>query len=285
MNKMTAEYLFLTLDPSNIRHATTRLERLNQTAPVLGSQQAAEKENQQRIVLLQKTGKLRPVSLALAKRLKGCRNESPCGSVICSHCQRERNLALLKTWLPLMTAQPGYTAIMLVFNQRGPMLRSWNNMLQASRQISSAKQRISRTLKRLGCSEPAIGTFSLLHHTFSSGEHEAFWLPQLCLLLPNNQALLQGLKKHMERGEGQYISTSVINSPMSKIMLKDPIKLFKCVFDPIWHQVACTVSDEGDRLIKNTPVPLTDKVLAKSLLLLDELGVAATTFNYCGQAK
>ncbi|WP_114193304.1 hypothetical protein [Edaphovirga cremea] len=285
MKKEINPYLFLAFDPGYIRHASPRLEILSQTAPELGAQQVAERENQQRIALLQKFGKLRPVSLALAKKLKGCRNETPCESVACLHCKRERDLALLEIWRTLMAAPPGYIAVMLVFNQRTPMLRPWSNLRQASKQINKFKPRIGRALNRLNCSEPVMGTFSLLHHTFPSGEYEAFWLPVLCLLLPNDQALLQGLKKHMERGEGQYISPSVINSPMSKILLKDPIKQLKRVFDPMWHQVTCTLNDEGNLLIKTTPVPLTGSELAKSLLILDKLGSATITFNYGGQVK
>lgn len=285
MKKEINPYLFLTFNPSYIRHASSRLEILSQSASELGAQQAAEMENQQLITLLQKFGKLRPISLALAKKLKGCRNETPCESVACLHCKRERDLALWEIWRTLMATPPGYIVVMLVFNQRTPMLHPWSNMRQASKQINKFKPRIGRTLNRLNCSEPVMGTFSLLHHTFPSGEYEAFWLPVLCLLLPNDQALLQGLKKHMERGEGQYISPSVINSPMCKIILKDPIKQLKRVFDPMWHQVVCTLNDEGDRLIKATPVPLTGSELARSLLILDKLGSARISFNYGGQVK
>lgn len=285
MSKLTNCHQFITFDPNYIRHAPSRLEILSQTAPELGSQQAAERENQQRIALLQKFGKLRPVSLALAKKMKGCRNETPCENVACPHCKRERDLLQWEIWRTLMATPPGYIVIMLVFNQRTPMLRPWSNMRQASKQINKFKPRIGRALNRLNCPEPVMGTFSLLHHTFPSGEYEAFWLPVLCLLLPNDQALLQGLKKHMERGEGQYISLSVINSPMSKIMLKDPIKQLKRVFDPMWHQVTCTLNDEGNLLIKTTPVPLTGSELVRSLLILDKLGSATITFNYGGQVK
>lgn len=285
MSKLTNCHQFITFDPNYIRHASPRLEILSQTAPVLGVQQAAERENQRRITLLQNFGKLRPIYLAVAKKLKGCRNETPCESVACPHCKRERDLALLETWRSLMATPPGYIVVMLVFNQRIPMLRSWSNMRQASKQINKFKPRIGRALNRLNCPEPVMGTFSLLHHTFPSGEYEAFWLPVLCLLLPNDQALLQGLKKHMERGEGQYISLSVINSPMSKIMLKDPIKQLKRVFDPMWHQVTCTLNDEGNLLSKTTPVPLTGSELVRSLLILDKLGSATITFNYGGQVK
>lgn len=285
MKEKIDPYLFLTFDPGYIRHASPRLEILSQTAPELGAQQAAERERQQLITLLKKFGKLRPIYLALAKKMKGCRNETPCKSVVCPHCKRERDLILLETWRTLMVTPPGNIVVMLVFNQRPPMLRPWSNMRQTSKQINKFKPRIGRALNRLNCPEPVMGTFSLLHHTFPSRQYETFWLPVLYLLLPNDQALLQGLKKHMERGEGQYISPSVINSPMSKIMLKDPIKQLKRVFDPMWHQATCTLNDKGDLLIKTTPAPLTGSELAKSLLALDKLGSATITFNYGGQVK
>lgn len=141
--------------------------------------------------------------------LEECRNETPYGSVACTHCQRESRLAYMRAWRS-QTADPRmYVAVVLVFNTEALPFRPLGNATRVKTQISRIKQRISRTLKRLTCSGPAIGTFSMVCHKFPAGECDEYWIPQLCLLLPDEEDLLKGLQNHMERGGGQYINSSV----------------------------------------------------------------------------
>ncbi|PHI32015.1 Uncharacterised protein [Budvicia aquatica] len=285
MNKMNKKYLFLTLDPNYIRHAAPLVEVFSATVPHFWTQQAAEVEHQRRIAVLEATESKTDASqeryIRLAQKLKDCRNDAPCNSLPCAHCLREYGLTQLAKRQDFAEDTQGYTAVTLTFNQtKYDSLWSTSRVDEVSRQVSILKQRVSRTLKRLGYQGPIIGTFMLVRHAFSSKRSRNYWLIQLRLLLPRDNTRLKLLKKHMARGKGQYIEEVIFNEPIFCSHAKDQAKLLGRVLDLMWYEVACTLSKEGNRLLKEKPTPLSNKRLANSLVLLDLLGKSTMIFHY-----
>lgn len=281
-NAMSNYYLFCTPNPDYIRHASPELEKLSKFYPALGTQQQAEAEQHWLVRRLQ--NQKHQHFEALAQKLKECRNEAPCKSLVCPHCRRERDLSLLYAWQPLLTASVGYVGVTLFFNLEKHSRLPWKHADKANDDIRSFKQRISRVLKRQGCASPAIGTFSLLRHLLEEHEEDIIWLPQLCLLLPNDNSLLKGLQDHMSRGGGLYIDSFIINAPFAKLKCKDPVKLLSCALDPMWRSVKSSLAD-GNELHKSRIDTLKGKTLTKSLLTLDTLGTNALSFIYGDQPK
>ena len=66
----------------------------------------------------------------------------------------------------------------------------------------SFKQRISRVLNRLGYAGPATGTFRMMRHMPDGPEERIFWVPQLCLFLPNDSTLIKGLSAYVAKWWG-----------------------------------------------------------------------------------
>lgn len=297
MKQQTKSYLFLTFNTSHVRNAHRRLEDLSAKAPSLGTQPEAEREQQRRIWALKSLSQKRKAkgkkesSVAtpreLARQLKQCRNDKPCGNAVCAHCTRESHLHQLKQWLQLVKTGASYRAVTLTFNQEAcssQMMDQWSKA-EGGKTLEKLKQRIGKTLKRIGCKGPVIGTFTLEHHALHEQETGGYsWLPQLRLLLPNDKDMLAALQKHMERAGNCYINAIVSNRPMCVHAFKDLGKQLRYVLDPMWHSVSCSVDTKDKRLIKGTSVPLGGSSFANSLLVLDCLGKNKITFTY-GEIK
>lgn len=278
INEMNQHFVFQTADPACIRHAGSGLERLSQYYPVAGSQREAEAEQQQRLRVLTKAES--GAGKKLAEKLQNCRNDKPCGSTTCAHCQRERYLEQLTIWLPVMSASPGYACVELVFSQDKATRHPWRDMTQARQQICRYKQRISRTLRRLGHTDPVIGTFSLLRHRFDGTDESAFWLPRLRLLLPDNRSLLRGLGAHMERCS-RKAEGAAWNTPVRKIPVRDMARGLRLVLDPQEYVTVCKLNEATGGLKTDKPELLKGRTRARSLVMMDNAGPGMLTFR-CG---
>ena len=281
---MSNFFLFRTSNPDYIRHASPALEILSKSHPGLITQQEADAEQQRRICLLDNLKKGYQAYEAPAQKLKRCRNEVPCKSLVCPHCRRERVLTLFALWKPVLAVAEGYAGVTLFFNHDKQTRLPWQNAEMASEYIHRTKQRVSRVLGRLGCSGPVIGTFSLVRHMLDEQEESIFWVPQLCLLLPNDSTLINGLKEHMSRGGGGYIDSRIINTPQTRVRVKNSARMLSYALDPMWYSVESTLNDELV-LVKSGRVSLKGRTLAKSLLLLDTLGPGVLSFTYGAQPK
>ncbi|EKM0484704.1 hypothetical protein PTT81_004072 [Escherichia coli] len=276
---MNESYYFRTSDPDYIRHAPSTLEILSKAFPTIITQQESEHELQRLIHLLNKLKGSNRGYDVIAQKLRQCRNESPCNSLICPHCQRERILAQL-AMLPVL---PGnsveYVGVVLFFNKDTQTPPPWKNTDALRAQIGRYKQRISRVLNRLGYAGPATGTFSMMRHMPDGSEERIFWVPQLCLFLPNDSTWIKGLKTHMSRSGGALIDASVVNTPMIVLRLKDPARLLSCALNPVWYKADYTLTDK-DALVKSRMEPLKGRTLLKSLLTLDSLGTGVVSFSF-----
>lgn len=87
---MNDSYYFRTSDPDYIRHAPSMLEILSKAFPTIITQQESEYELQRLNHLLNKLKGSNRCYNIIAQKLRQCRNGSPCNSLICPHCQRER---------------------------------------------------------------------------------------------------------------------------------------------------------------------------------------------------
>lgn len=281
---MSNFFLFRTSNPGYIRHASPELEILSKIHPGLITQQEADTEQQRLIYLLENLKTGYQTYEALAQKLKQCRNEAPCKSLVCQHCRRERMLTLFALWEPVLAADEGYAGVTLFFNHDKQTRLPWQNAEVVSEYIHRTKQRVSRVLNRQGCSGPAIGTFSLARYMFDEQEEGIFWVPQLCLLLPNDSGLINGLKDHMSRGGGAYIDSRIMNTPLTRLRIKNSVRMLSCALDSTWYSVESESNDE-QVLVKSAPVLLKGKTLAKSLLVLDTLGPGVISFTYGKQPK
>lgn len=275
---MTQYFVFQTADPACIRHAGPDRERLSLHYPVAGSQREAEAVQQQRLRVLTKAGSR--TGKKLAEKLQACRNDKPCGSASCAHCQRERYLEQLDISLPVMSASPGYACVELLFSEDTANRHPWRDMTQSRQQICRYKQRISRTLRRLGHDDPVIGTFSLLRHRFNGAEESTFWLPRLRLLLPDNRNLLRGLKAHMARGSRECAGTGLV-IPVRKLPSRDMARGLRLALDPGEYVIACMTDEATGTLKTGPPELLKGRTLARSLVMMDNMGSGMLTFR-CG---
>ncbi|WP_236874196.1 hypothetical protein [Citrobacter portucalensis] len=276
---MTQYFVFQTTDPACIRHAGPDRERLSQRYPLAGSQREAEAAQQQRLRVLTKAGS--STGKILAEKLQACRNDNPCGSAACAHCQRERYLEQLGISLPVMSASPGYVCVELVFSEDTASRHPWRDMTQSRQQICRYKQRISRTLRRLGHNDPVIGTFSLLRHRFNGAEESTFWLPRLRLLLPDNRNLLRGLGAHMARGSSRESAGAGDIIPVRKLRSGDMARSLRLALDPGEYVTACMTDESTGTLKTGTPELLKGRTLARSLVMMDNMGSGMLTFR-CG---
>ena len=276
---MNESYYFRTSDPDYIRHAPSRLEILSKAFPTIITQQESEHELQLLIHLLNKLKGSNRCYEVIAQKLRQCRNGSPCKSLVCPHCQRERILQQLAMWPVLPGSSTEYAGVVLFFNKDTQTSPPWKNTGELRTQISRYKQRISRVLNRLGYAGPAIGTFSMMRHISDSSEERIFWIPQLCLFLPNDSTLIKGLKAHMSRSGGAFVDASVTNTPMIVLRYKDPARLLSCALDPAWHTTDYTLTDK-DALVKSRVAPLKGRTLLKNLFALDSLGTNIVSFSF-----
>ncbi|HFE1143317.1 TPA: hypothetical protein ACF7LO_005265, partial [Escherichia coli] len=134
-------------------------------------------------------------------------------------------------------------------------------------------------LNRLGYAGPATGTFSMMRHMPDGPEERIFWVPQLCLFLPNDSTLIKGLKAHMSRSGGAFIDASTLNTPVIVLRYKDPARLISCALNPVWHTADYTLTDK-DALVKSRMELLKGRTLLKSLLTLDSLGTGVVSFSF-----
>ena len=276
---MNDAYYFRTSDPDQIRHAPSHLERVSKAFPAVVTQQESEHERQRLIHLLDTLNDRVPGCDVIAQKLRQCRNGSPCNSLICPHCQRERILAQLA----MLSVPPGnsaeYVGVVLFFNKDTQTPPPWKNTDALRAQIGRYKQRISRVFNRLGYAGPATGTFSMMRHMPDGPEARIFWVPQLCLFLPNDSTLIKGLKAHMSRSGGAFIDSSTVNTPVLGLRYKDPARLLSCALNPVWHTADYTLTDK-DALVKSRMEPLKGRTLLKSLLTLDSLGTGVVSFSF-----
>lgn len=230
---MNDSYYFRTSDPDYIRHAPSRLEILSKVFPTIITQQESEHELQHLIHLLNKLKGSNRCYDVIAQKLRQCRNGSPCNSLICPHCQRERILAQL-AMLPVLPGNLAeYVGVVLFFNKDTQTPPPWKNTDALRAQIGRYKQRISRVLNRLRYTGQATGTFSMMRHMPDGPEARIFWVPQLCLFLPNDSTLIKGLKAHMSRSGGAFIDSSTVNTPVIGLRYKDPARLLSCALNPV----------------------------------------------------
>ncbi len=277
INEMRQHFVFQTADPACIRHAGRDRERLSQQHPTSGSQRKAEAEQQRYLHVLAKAGGSN--GKKLAEKLQTCRNDSPCGSAACAHCLRERYLGHLDVLLPMMSASRRYSCVELVFNEDAAVHHPGLDKPQYSAQIERYKQRISRTMSRLGFSGPAIGTFSLLRHRFNGAEESTFWLPRLRLLLPDNRNLLDGIRAHMTRGVMDSVGTGRI-IPVRKMPAGSKARTLGLVLDPREYVIACR-KEESQGMLKTCNLELLKGgTLARSLVMMDSMGFSMLTFKY-----
>lgn len=274
---MGQHFVFQTADPACIRHAGRGLERLSQQHSVSGSQRKAEAEQQHGLHVLTKAGGSK--GKKLAEKLRTCRNEMPCGSAACAHCQRERSLEHFDALLPMMSAGRRFACVELVFNEDAAIHHPWRDKTQYSLQIERYKSRISRTLSRLGFSGPAIGTFSLLRHRFNGAEESTFWLPRLRLLLPDNRNLLDGIGAHMTRGVMDSVETGRI-IPVRKMPAGSKARTLGLVLDQREYVIACRKEESKGMLKTCNPELLKGGTLARSLVMMDSMGFGMLTFKY-----
>ena len=155
--------------------------------------------------------------------------------------------------------------VVLFFNKDTQTPPPWKNIGALRAQIGRYKQRISRVLNRLGYAGPATGTFSMMRHMPDGPEERIFWVPQLCLFLPNDSTLIKGLKAHMSRSGGAFIDASTLNTPVIVLRYKDPARLISCALNPVWHTADYTLTDK-DALVKSRMELLKGRTLLKSLL-------------------
>lgn len=276
---MNDAYYFRTSDPDQIRHAPSHLERVSKAFPAVVTQQESEHERQRLIHLLDTLNGRVPGCDVIAQKLRECRNDLPCRSPVCPHCRRERILAHLAMWPVLPGNAADYTGVVLYFNKDKHTPPPWKSTGALRTQISRYKQRISRVLNRLGYAGPATGTFSMMRHMPDGSEERIFWVPQLCLFLPNDSTLIKGLKTHMSRSGGALIDASAVNTPVVGLRYKDPARLLSCALNPVWHTTDYTRTDK-DALVKSGMVPLKGRTLLKSLLALDSLGTRVVSFSF-----
>lgn len=275
---MTQRFVFQTTDPAYIRHAGPDREWLSHHYPMAGSQREAEDAQQKRLHVLTKAGK--SIGKKLAKKLQACRNDKPCGSVACAHCQRERYLDQLAISLLNMSAGPGYACVELVFSEDATTQHPWLDMTQSRQQICRYKQRISRLLRRLGHTGRVIGAFSLLRLRFNEGEECTFWLPRLRLLVPDNRDLLRELGVHMARGVIESAGIELI-IPVRKLPAKDMARSLRLALDSGEYVTASMTNEVTGTLKTGTPELLKGRTLARSLVMLDNMGSGMLTFR-CG---
>ncbi len=172
-----------------------------------------------------------------------------------------------------------YVGVVLFFNKDTQTPPPWKNIGALRAQIGRYKQRISRVLNRLGYAGPATGTFSMMRHMPDGPEERIFWVPQLCLFLPNDSTLIKGLKAHMSRSGGAFIDASTLNTPVIVLRYKDPARLISCALNPVWHTADYTLTDK-DALVKSRMELLKGRTLLKSLLTLDSLGTGVVSFSF-----
>ncbi|HEC4362684.1 TPA: hypothetical protein R2W34_005022, partial [Escherichia coli] len=247
--------------------------------PTIITQQESEYELQRLNHLLNKLKGSNRCYNIIAQKLRQCRNGSPCNSLICPHCQRERILAQLAMLHVLPGNSAEYVGVVLFFNKDTQTPPPWKNIGALRAQIGRYKQRISRVLNRLGYAGPATGTFSMMRHMPDGPEERIFWVPQLCLFLPNDSTLIKGLKAHMSRSGGAFIDASTLNTPVIVLRYKDPARLISCALNPVWHTADYTLTDK-DALVKSRMELLKGRTLLKSLLTLDSLGTGVVSFSF-----
>ena len=174
--------------------------------------------------------------------------------------------AFWRNWLCCMSCRGNsaeYVGVVLFFNKDTQTPPPWKNTDALRAQIGRYKQRISRVLNRLGYAGPTTGTFSMMRHMPDGPEARIFWVPQLCLFLPNDSTLIKGLKKaHMSRSSGEFIDATTVNTPVIVPCIKDPAGLLSCAPDPAWHTTDYTLTDK-DALVKSRVAPLKGRTLLK----------------------
>lgn len=134
---MNDSYYFRTSDPDYIRHAPSMLEILSKAFPTIITQQESEYELQRLNHLLNKLKGSNRCYNIIAQKLRQCRNGSPCNSLICPHCQRERILAQLAMLHVLPGNSAEYVGVVLFFNKDTQTPPPWKNIGALRAQIVS----------------------------------------------------------------------------------------------------------------------------------------------------
>lgn len=264
-----------------------RLERLanriRRGMPGFETPNDCRNENSIRIRILRKVGDLpgKQVCLKLADKLENCQPEQRCGSMACMVCQRTRRLNFVHKWLPLLRAGPNYSMVTLIFYEEmlaDRQLLGWK--------LAALKERLRKQLGRIGFNKPIFGGFEMDYHLYTHQPEASHWMPHFHLLVPSEPEKLQRLREYMLREKNQSVRKGRKNRPMREDKVVHPQEVLTYCVAGMWQEkVWFLYQDETLKSQKKLRRIRSDKVFAKSLVVLDRMGESVLNFSVNVQKK
>jgi hypothetical protein len=240
------------------------------------------RENKIRVDTLYKVGrKLKPPNkgikyILLARKIEKCMQESPCGSMACSLCQRTRRLNFMQKWLPYIKEhQDEYVAITLI---------SYVDMLPNNKlfrwYFDAMKERFRKAISRIGFNRAVIGGFEMDYHNYTHAPRKSRWMPHFHLLVPNEPEKIERLHQYMLRDKNLHARDGRKNRPFRKDNIDDPFRALSYCISGMWMEHVWFRNENGEVKKRQKSGRIrNERVFAKSLVKLDRISDALLTFR------
>ncbi|MCS2161569.1 hypothetical protein MUU47_10645 [Scandinavium sp. H11S7] len=237
----------------------------------------AQSENVHRVKIMRKKYESKPVPKIkkLITVIEDCSVDTPCKSMACAKCQRQRRQKYIEKWLPYFENHTGYKFVTLIFYQD---MISNNELTHWS--PDNLIQRLGKALKRMGFCDPVIGGFEMDYHRYTHNIKESYWLPHFHLLVPDEPDNLEKLRNYMLRDKNLHARKGRRNRPIRIDDIDEIAKVLSYCVKGFWQEIPWFINDKGLlKKVKNKKRITNKTVFVKSLLLLDQLKESHLNFS------
>lgn len=245
--------------------------------PDFETQDDAEKENKARIIILESVYRqsAKIGFIYLTSKMAACADNDPCTSMACAKCQRKRRLDFLNKWLPFLLENEGYKMVTLIIYKDMTPNRKLLKM-----DIDSLRQRLDKTIRRIGFEKPVIGGFDMDYHNYTHDSKGSHWMPHFHLLVPNEPEKLEKLRSYMLRPQNLYARKGRKNRPIRIDDIDNVASVLSYCVTGMWLEIPWFINKDGKlKKFKNKRRIKDKEVFAKSLIKLNRLKASQLNFG------
>lgn len=184
-------------------------------------------------------------------KLKACRKGQPCLCLLCKTCSRTQRLRIMQdnfSWANKLA--DSLSVLNLNFNSAAINPEDFNKDLLSSK-IHKIDMQLKEWREIAGDNLLIGGVWGLSHYHFDNLVNKNVWVPQVRLILPNDEELHQELLSFMiESGEGN-LHGIIENNPVNKLKVKTVNDALIAAYNPLWCECSCRVVTKAGRLMLN----------------------------------
>ncbi|ATM77386.1 hypothetical protein CRN79_16730 [Serratia fonticola] len=217
--------------------------------------------------------------LDVVRELKACRKGQPCLYAACRTCSRTQRQWLMEKNFSLAEKLAGnYSVLSLNFNSAAISPEDFNEDILI-RKVHKIDMQLKEWVESTDMELPIGGAWGLGYHNFDNLLNKDAWVPQVRLMLPNDEKLHQDVLSFMLESGESCLYGIIENAPVKKLKVNTVNDALIAAYDPSWFEYSCSVvTEDGKLMLKNCQqsplcVALIDGVLVQAKINISDIDV------------